>query len=111
MSLQRDQAALERGRRFLFILGVLAVGIGAAHAYDAMRKGESPWPALVAVPVMIAALWGWQAVLTRRRPTGALPTEEQVKARGRRALRPLHWISLAVTLAALALGYVVSRMR
>src|SRR5512141_2933826 len=100
MSHPRDQAALERGRRFMFLLGVLVVGIGAAHAYDAMKKGESPWPPLVLVPIAIAALWGSHAFLTRRQPTGALHTEEQVKARGRRALGPLHWISLVATLVA-----------
>lgn len=111
MSLYRDQAALERGRRVMFIIGVLVVLVSAGHAYDALKKGESPWVPLALVPVLIAALWGWHAFLTRRQPTGALPTEEQVKERGRRVLRPLHWVSLAITLAVLVLGYLVSRMR
>lgn len=111
MSHPRDQAALERGRRMMFLLGVLVVGVGAAHAYDAMKKGESPWPPLVLVPILIAAIWGWHAYLTRRQATGVLPTEEQVKARARRTLRPLHWISLFAALAALALGFLAQRLR
>ena len=37
MSHPRDQAALERGRRMMFLLGVLVVGVGAAFGRGAAR--------------------------------------------------------------------------
>jgi hypothetical protein len=107
----RDQFALERGRRFLFVASVLAVGVGAWHAYDAVQKFQSPWPVIALMPVLLGLLWGWHAFLTRRQPTGALPTAEQVRARGGRAARRLHWISLVVGLAALALTYLAAQLR
>jgi hypothetical protein len=74
------------------ILSPFILAIFGWHAWDAARRGESPWAVVIGVALAVAVLGGTVFYLTRDGPAG-------VSARTRRLMK---WvIPLALVVAAL----------